>query len=74
MEDILRRVLARSTRKDINPRVDPKLIRPTDEAVIWGDSTKLSRVTGWQPRISLDDTIENMLEYWRSKPDGALIV
>ncbi len=74
MEEILSKVLSRSTRNDIVSKTDPKLIRPTDEAVIWGDSTKLSRITGWQPHISLNDTIENMLEYWRGKPDAALIV
>ena len=73
MKEILDRVLACSTRRGIVPRTDPKLIRPTDEPVIWGDTTKLSRATGWQPRISLDGTIENMLEYWRGKSDAALV-
>lgn len=74
MKDILGRVLASSSRRDIVPKIDKKLIRPTDEPVIWGDSQKLSLATGWQPRISLDDTIGDMLEYWRNKPDESLVV
>jgi len=74
MSDILGRVLKLSTRKDIEPVPDPKLFRPTDEPVIWGDSGKLARATGWQPQISLDQTIGDMLAYWRGKPDTSLVV
>jgi GDP-D-mannose dehydratase len=68
------RILARSTRKNIEPQVDPKLLRPTDEPIIWGDCTKMKLATGWQQGISLDQTIDDMLAYWRQKPDTALEV
>jgi len=74
MKDILGRVLHHSTRKDIAPEVDPKLLRPTDEPIIWGDCAKLKEATGWQTSITLDQTIEDMLRYWRTKPDTALVV
>lgn len=73
MSDILGRVLGMSTRTDITPVSDPKLFRPTDEPVIWGDSGKLSRATGWSTEISLDQTIGDMLAYWREKPDASLV-
>ncbi len=44
---------------------DPSLIRPTDEPVIYGDSTKLKKETGWQQEIQLKTTLKDMLEYWR---------
>ncbi len=68
------RILARSTRKNIEPQVDPKFLRPTDEPIIWGDCTKMKLATGWQQGISLDQTIDDMLAYWRQKPDTALDV
>jgi len=74
MAEILSRVLARSTRRDIVPEADPKLFRPTDEPIIWGDCTKLTQATGWRAEISLDQTIDDMLAYWRTKSDFALIV
>jgi GDP-4-dehydro-6-deoxy-D-mannose reductase len=74
MSEVLARVLQRSTRRDIEPEVDPKLLRPTDEPIIWADCSKLKLATGWEPEISLDQTIEDMLVYWRRKPDLALAV
>jgi GDP-4-dehydro-6-deoxy-D-mannose reductase len=73
MSDVLSRVLARSTRSDIRPAVDEALLRPTDEAVIWGDCRKLAEETGWAPKIPLEQTIEDMLTYWRRKEDASLV-
>jgi len=72
MREVLDRVLAQSTRKDIVPEVDPKLLRPTDEPIIWADCTRLKKATAWQPEISLDQTVADMLTYWRGKSDAAL--
>jgi GDP-4-dehydro-6-deoxy-D-mannose reductase len=74
MREVLARVLRRATRAGIVAETDPKLLRPTDEPVIWADCTKLKLATAWQPAISLDQTIEDMLLYWRRKPDFALVV
>ncbi len=48
---------------------DPKLLRPTDEKVIWGDVSKLVQDTGWKQTIALEDTIRAMIEY-RMKREG----
>ena len=45
--------------------VDPSLIRSTDEPVIYGSSDRLIRATGWQQRIPLKTTLEDMIAYWR---------
>ena len=46
-------------------KVDPTLIRPTDEKIIVGDVTKLKRDTGWKQDIPMQQTITDMLDYWR---------
>lgn len=46
--------------------VDEKLIRPTDEKIIVGDISKLKEHTGWQQDIRLEQTISDMLDYWRN--------
>jgi len=74
MSAVLSRVLQRATRSDIVHGIDPKLLRPTDEPIIWADCTKLKLATGWEPAISLDQTIDDMLTYWRQKPERALVV
>lgn len=46
--------------------VDQDLMRPTDERVIAGDVTKLKRDTGWEQKIPMEQTVADMIEYWRS--------
>ena len=46
-------------------KVDPALLRPTDEKIIVGDVTKLKRDTGWEQKIPMEQTIADMLDYWR---------
>lgn len=44
---------------------DPSLLRPTDEPIIFGSSEKFKRETGWQQEIPLEETLRDMLDYWR---------
>ena len=47
-------------------KVDPNLIRPTDERIIVGNIAKLQRDTGWKQNIPMEQTIADMLNYWRN--------
>lgn len=47
--------------------IDKNLLRPTDERVIVGDIQKLKRDTGWTQKIAMEQTIADMLSYWRNK-------
>ncbi|MGE3189656.1 MAG: GDP-mannose 4,6-dehydratase [Vicinamibacterales bacterium] len=44
---------------------DPGRFRPNDIPVLVGDHQKLSADTGWQPAIALEQTIDDLLNYWR---------
>ena len=46
--------------------VDSSLFRPTDEPIILGNINKAKRVLGWEPEISLEQTISDTLDYWRN--------
>ena len=72
MQRVLEVVLAHSTRSDIVTRVDPALLRPTDEKIIWGDCSRLRAETGWRQSISLEQTVSDMLTYWRARADAFL--
>lgn len=74
MGDVLKQVIAACKRDDIVPEVDPALLRPTDEKIIYGDCSKLAAITGWQQEICLTQTIADMFDYWRSKSESALMV
>ena len=48
--------------------LDKNLVRPNDEPIIYGDSSKFRRETGWKEKIPLEKTLEDMLDYWRKSP------
>jgi GDP-4-dehydro-6-deoxy-D-mannose reductase len=40
---------------------------PVEAMVTRADTIKLRRETGWTPRISLDQTLADTLEYWMNR-------
>jgi GDP-4-dehydro-6-deoxy-D-mannose reductase len=60
VREVAQRLLAQATRP-LELRVDPTLARPADVPVLVGDPSKLVATTGWQPRLTLDDTLTDML-------------
>lgn len=64
MSDIVKMIEAQIGHK-FEIKVDPTLLRPTDEKIIVGDVTKLKRDTGWMQKIKMEQTVSDMLEYWR---------
>ncbi len=53
--------------RKISVELDEKLLRPTDEAIIYGDSSKLKVATGWEQQYELVQTIGDMIDYWRER-------
>jgi len=53
--------------REFDIEVDQALIRPTDEPIIYGDSARLMRDTGWKQAYSLEQTLSDMIAYWRAK-------
>jgi GDP-4-dehydro-6-deoxy-D-mannose reductase len=43
--------------------VDPALLRPSDEPVIFGDTTKIRQDTGWAPVYELRQTLSDMIKF-----------
>ena len=41
-----------------------RLMRPSDENIIFGKSAKFRRDTGWEPRLAIEETLSSMLAYW----------
>jgi GDP-4-dehydro-6-deoxy-D-mannose reductase len=48
---------------------DPALMRPVEVPVLRGDPGRLQRATGWEPKISLGETLADILAYWRQRTD-----
>ena len=66
MDDIVR-MIEREIGHKLERCVDQQLLQPTDERVIVGDITKIKRDTGWMQEIPMQQTVHDMLEYWRKK-------
>jgi nucleoside-diphosphate-sugar epimerase len=60
-------IIEKEIGKKVKTEVDPKLLRPTDEPIIFGDSSKLKKHTGWKQSYDLETTIKDMINYLRSK-------
>ena len=44
----------------------PRLMRPSDEKIIFGSTQKIRKDTGWKPLKSIDQTLKSMLDYWQA--------
>jgi GDP-4-dehydro-6-deoxy-D-mannose reductase len=64
--ELLDRMLARST-VAIRIERDPARQRPHDQPRLVGDHARIRRELGWEPRIPLDQTLEDLLTYWRTR-------
>lgn len=49
----------------ITAEPDPSKIRPSDVMVLLGDHSKFSEATGWQPKVSFEEMLDKILNYWR---------
>jgi GDP-4-dehydro-6-deoxy-D-mannose reductase len=43
-----------------------RLMRPSDEKIIYGSTRKIRKDTGWKPLNSVQQTLQSMLDYWQS--------
>lgn len=64
IRDMLDKVLSLSN-VDVRVEVDPDRLRPSDVEILIGDSSKFRADTGWEPRIPFDQTVRDLLDYWR---------
>jgi GDPmannose 4,6-dehydratase len=45
----------------VRVRIDPRYHRPTEVETLLGDATKASKKLGWQPRITFDELVKEMV-------------
>ncbi len=67
VRDMLQHLLSLSTRDDIEVVTDPERLRPIDADLQIPDTSKFHAHTGWQPRIPFEQTMHDLLEYWRDR-------
>jgi GDP-4-dehydro-6-deoxy-D-mannose reductase len=66
IEELLSTLVSLSSKK-IKIDQDKDKMRPSDEPVIQGDNSKLIQDTDWKPSYSIEQTLKDMLDYWKEK-------
>lgn len=66
--DTLNTLISLSTAKDsIQVVTDPERLRPIDADLQIPDCRKFKEHTGWEPQITYEQTMEDLLDYWRAR-------
>lgn len=52
---------------EISQVIWPAYYRPIDIQIQIGDITELKQLTNWEPKILIENTIKDLLNYWRRK-------
>jgi GDP-4-dehydro-6-deoxy-D-mannose reductase len=66
MKDMLDILLSLSKAK-VKVQVDPDRLRPSDVPILYSDCRKFVSLTKWKPRIPLEKTFKDLLDYWRER-------
>ena len=56
-----------SLKNELKIEVDPERLRPIDADLQVPDTSKFTNHTGWQPQISFEQTMLDLLAYWRDR-------
>jgi len=67
IERMLNFLIGQSTLSHIEIRQDPARLRPSDVPVLRGCREKIERALGWRGVIPLEQTLTDLLEYWRRR-------
>jgi len=60
-------ILLTHSKVKIRTQEDPARLRPSDVKILWADTAKFQRATGWEPVIPFEQTLADLLEYWRER-------
>jgi GDP-4-dehydro-6-deoxy-D-mannose reductase len=66
MRHLLDLLLARA-RVPVRVKVDPSRYRPNDTPLLVGDPSRVHNELGWTAEIPLEQTLDDLLEYWRAR-------
>jgi len=65
--DMLNYLISQSTVDNIEVVTDPERLRPIDADLQIPDTTKFKNHTGWEPTYTFEQTMNDLLNYWRGR-------
>lgn len=66
IEEMLNLLLSMSA-VQVKVEQDPARMRPSDVEILLGDASKFAGDTGWKPEIPFEQTMRDLLDYWRAE-------
>jgi GDP-4-dehydro-6-deoxy-D-mannose reductase len=66
MKEVLDMLLSMAS-INIKVEVDPERLRPSDVPILISDCTKFTQLTGWKPKIPFQQSLQDLLDYWRER-------
>ena len=67
VKEMLNYLISLSTEDNIEVEVDQARLRPIDADLQIPDTSKFRNHTGWKPEISFEQTMQDLLNYWRNE-------
>ena len=67
VSEILEFLISISTLNNLRVEVDPERLRPIDADLQIPDTSAFRSHTGWEPKITFQETLSDLLDYWRAK-------
>jgi GDP-4-dehydro-6-deoxy-D-mannose reductase len=64
-------MMIQRARVAVEVKIDQARYRPNDLPVVVGDPRRIRDEIGWEARIPLEQTVDDLLNYWRSQPPQA---
>ena len=64
---MLEKLVSLSTHKGIKVEIDPERLRPIDADLQVPDTRKFEAHTGWRPEIAFEQTMQDLMDYWRDR-------
>jgi len=60
-------ILLSFSKEKIEVEVDRQKVRRIDISLLVGDNQKIRKQTSWEPKIPLDQSLHDLLDYWRDQ-------
>jgi len=61
------KMMAKILDVSVEININKELFRPNDNRIIVGSNKKIFEAVGWTPKITLEDTLKDIIGYWSSK-------
>lgn len=72
--EMLDHLISLSSIDDIKFQIDQSRLRPIDADLQIPDTTYFRSVTGWEPLISFEETMRDLLNYWRQRVKASPVI